>query len=208
MSASTQRTALTLGLLVGIALLLVLVMERMTEPLVARSRAQTLERELAAVLPAPDPARTGDADRWVPDASPDEPDEPDAPRWIERRWLDGRLEAMALSVVAPDGYSGDIELLVGVRADGTLSGVRVLEHRETPGLGDDIERHRSDWITEFDGLSLHTVPARDWAVRRQGGRFDAFTGATITPQAVVGAVHRALRWVERHADALSRAPPP
>jgi len=187
--------AITLGVLVGSALLLVLTVERGTEPLVAQTRALRLERQMAAVLPAPDPGARTVSERLVPIASDEDPV---PPRWIERRWVDGRPDALVLNVIAPDGYSGDIDLLVGIGADGTLHGVRVIRHRETPGLGDDIERQRSDWITRFDGLSLDTVPAAGWAVRAHGGRFDAFTGATITPAAVVGAVHRALRWVEDH----------
>ena len=193
------RTALTLGALVGVALLLVLGVDRGTRSLVESTRARVLERTLVEVLPAAngdEPVRGAPApERIVP--APDAT-EPYAPRWIEWRRIDGRPAGMAMSVIAPDGYNGDIALLVGVRVDGTISGVRVTDHRETPGLGDDIERRRSDWITRFDGLSLDTVPPSDWAVRRHGGRFDAFTGATITPQAVVDAVHGALSWAERH----------
>ena len=97
-----------------------------------------------------------------------------------------------LTPVAPDGYSGEIRLLVGIRYDGSLSGVRVLEHHETPGLGDAIEEGRSDWITRFTGLSLSNPAAPGWTVKRDGGHFDQFTGATITPRAVVKAVHRCL----------------
>ncbi len=91
------------------------------------------------------------------------------------------------------GYSGDIALLVAIKADGELSGVRVLSHTETPGLGDKIEQDKSDWILGFSGLSLsHPQPA-GWAVKKDGGQFDAFTGATITPRAVVKGVYEALQ---------------
>lgn len=102
-----------------------------------------------------------------------------------------------LPVVTHEGYSGEIRLLVGVDNERRISGVRVTEHQETPGLGDKIERRRSDWITTFNGLHLESLPARGWAVKKDGGEFNAFTGATITPRAVVNAVHQALRYVER-----------
>jgi Na+-translocating ferredoxin:NAD+ oxidoreductase subunit G len=104
-----------------------------------------------------------------------------------------RPVASIFTVTAPDGYSGPIELLVGVQVDGQLTGVRVTQHRETPGLGDKIETRKSSWILSFDGLGLGNTPERDWAVRKDGGRFDQFTGATITPRAVVAAVHRTLQ---------------
>ena len=115
---------------------------------------------------------------------------------------DGAIRAVVLTPVAPDGYNGRIRLLVGVRADGRISGVRVLSHRETPGLGDAIELERSDWIRGFRGKSLGDPPAEKWAVKRDGGAFDQLTGATITPRAVVAAVRRTLEYVARHHEEL------
>jgi electron transport complex protein RnfG len=115
---------------------------------------------------------------------------------------DGKVVAVIMNVVAPAGYSGPIRLVVGVDAEGTLTGVRVVSHRETPGLGDDIEAERSDWILGFEGLQLDSHPERDWAVRRDGGVFDQFTGATVTPRAVVKAVHNALIYFEANRDYL------
>jgi electron transport complex protein RnfG len=104
----------------------------------------------------------------------------------------GQPVAMALNVTAPDGYAGAIELLVVVRTDGSLAGVRVQEHRETPGLGDLIEIGKSGWIEKFKDLSLvYPTPAR-WKLKRYGGHFDQFAGATITPAAVVEAVRKCL----------------
>jgi len=100
--------------------------------------------------------------------------------------------AVVLAPVAPDGYNGNIRLLVAVRLDGTLAGVRVLAHRETPGLGDNIEADRSDWIRGFTGKSLNNPKQDRWKVKRDGGAFDQFTGATITPPAVVKAVKNTL----------------
>ena len=97
-----------------------------------------------------------------------------------------------IEVVALDGYNGSIHLLVGIDMDGVLTGVRVIAHRETPGLGDDIETGRSAWILQFSGLSLENPGSEKWAVKRDGGVFDQFTGATITPRAVVKAIYRSL----------------
>lgn len=124
------------------------------------------------------------------------------PQEIYRARRDGEPVAIVMPVVAPDGYSGRIRLLVGIYHDGTLAGVRVLEHRETPGLGDKIEAKRSDWITEFSGKSLDNPEPRDWRVKKDGGAFDQFTGATITPRAVINAVRGALEYFEINRNAL------
>jgi len=119
---------------------------------------------------------------------------------------DGQPVALLLNVVAPDGYSGAIRLLVAIDAQGKVLGVRVLEHRETPGLGDFIEARRSDWIRGFDGRSLGDPPPARWLVRRDGGDFDQFTGATVTPRALVRSVRNALTYFERHRDRLFAEP--
>lgn len=110
--------------------------------------------------------------------------------------------ALILPVTAPDGYSGAIHLLVGIFADGRLAGVRVLGHRETPGLGDKIELAKSDWIRSFEGKSLSDPNEDGWAVKKDRGEFDQFAGATITPRAVVKAVHGALRYFDKHRAQL------
>ena len=125
---------------------------------------------------------------------------------VHRVRLGGRPVAVLLPAVAPDGYSGAIRLLVAIDAGGRLLGVRVLEHREAPGLGDFIELRRSDWIRHFDGRSLGDPPPDRWRVRKDGGEFDQFTGATVTPRAVVAAVRDALRYFERERERLL-APP-
>jgi electron transport complex protein RnfG len=102
--------------------------------------------------------------------------------------------AIIFPVVTRQGYNGEIRLLIGIDQQQRISGVRVTQHQETPGLGDDIERSRSDWITRFNGLGLESLPPNGWAVSKDGGHFDAFSGATITPRAVVSAVHRALQY--------------
>jgi electron transport complex protein RnfG len=125
-----------------------------------------------------------------------------APVTVYRARLDGEPIAAVLAPSAPDGYNGEIRLLVAIRYDGTIMGVRVVAHRETPGLGDKIELQRSDWVTGFAGHSLYTTDSREWAVRRDGGVFDQFTGATITPRAIVKAVYKCLQYFIINRDGL------
>jgi electron transport complex protein RnfG len=108
--------------------------------------------------------------------------------------LNGVPAAVIVQATAPDGYSGSIHLLIGIFADGRIAGVRVLSHKETPGLGDKIELAKDRWISRFTGTSLSAPDDSGWAVKKDGGQFDQFAGATITPRAVVGAVHRALQY--------------
>ncbi len=110
--------------------------------------------------------------------------------------------AVVLQSTAPDGYSGNIEILSAIYIDGTIAGVRVIEHKETPGLGDKVEIRRSDWITSFDGKRPTSIKDTSWAVKKDGGQFDAFTGATITPRAVVNAVKRASLYTQNQHQAL------
>jgi electron transport complex protein RnfG len=126
----------------------------------------------------------------------------DRPVMVYRARKAGRPVALVIAVVAPDGYSGSIRLLVGINVDSTLSGVRVVAHRETPGLGDAIDEARSDWIHIFDGKSLDNPAPEQWRVRKDGGSFDQLTGATITPRAVVKAVRQALLYYRQHQEAL------
>jgi Na+-translocating ferredoxin:NAD+ oxidoreductase subunit G len=123
-----------------------------------------------------------------------------------RARLHGEPAAVILETIAPDGYSGDIKLLVAVRADGELAGVRVLAHKETPGLGDYIDIAHGDWIKNFDGQSLAKTSDDAWQVKKDGGGFDYMAGATITPRAVVKAVHGALKYFAAHRDELFAAP--
>jgi len=126
----------------------------------------------------------------------------DEPVTVYRAYQRGEPVAVLAAPVAPDGYSGPIRLLIGVYADGTLAGVRVLSHKETPGLGDPIELGRSDWVLSFTGKSLNNPDSKGWAVKKDGGVFDQFTGATITPRAVVKAVRRFLEYFQQHREQL------
>ena len=121
---------------------------------------------------------------------------------VYRATKSGKPVALLIQSTAPDGYSGNIEVLSASYIDGTIAGVRVLEHKETPGLGDKIEIKRSDWITSFNGLRVESIKDKRWAVTKDGGEFDAFTGATITPRAVVNAVKRTSLYVQDNHLAL------
>jgi electron transport complex protein RnfG len=131
----------------------------------------------------------------------------DTPSKVWRARKGGQPVALVLEATAPDGYSGKINLLVGVGADGRITGVRVVSHKETPGLGDYIDIAKSKWITLFDGKSLNQPTAIGWQVKKDGGQFDYMAGATITPRAVVKAVHHALEYVATNRDALFAAKP-
>jgi electron transport complex protein RnfG len=106
-------------------------------------------------------------------------------------------------VTAPDGYTTAIQLLVGIKQDGSIAGVRVVNHKETPGLGDKVELKKSDWILSFNGKSLTNPDIEKWKVKKDGGEFDSFTGATITPRAVINAVKQTLVMYDKDKDVLS-----
>jgi Na+-translocating ferredoxin:NAD+ oxidoreductase subunit G len=114
----------------------------------------------------------------------------------------GRAAAAIFVPVAPAGYNAPIRLLVGISPQGVVTGVRVLSHRETPGLGDAIELRKSPWVLQFDGKHLGDPPSELWAVRKDDGAFDGLTGATVTPRAVVRAVHDTLVYFERNRESL------
>jgi len=129
-----------------------------------------------------------------------------APVKVFRARLDGQPVAVLMIVTAPDGYHGDIRLLAGINAAGTVLGVRVISHRETPGLGDPIEAEKSDWIHGFTEKSVHDPGPGGWAVKKDGGQFDQFTGATISPRAVVRTVHNTLLYFETNRELLFDTP--
>ena len=114
----------------------------------------------------------------------------------------GEPRALVLKFNAVNGYNGNITLLAGINSDGSLRGVRIISHKETPGLGDAIEIEKSNWTLNFSGKSLSNPGPDKWAVKRDGGEFDQFTGATITPRAVVDAVRMALEYFETNREYL------
>jgi electron transport complex protein RnfG len=121
---------------------------------------------------------------------------------VYRATRDGMVTAVAFEIVG-SGYAGEIKLMLGVDRAGRVLGVRATQHKETPGLGDRIDPAKSDWITRFGGLSLGSPPVEKWKVRKDGGQFDQFSGATITPRGVVAAIKAGLEFFAAHkADML------
>jgi electron transport complex protein RnfG len=120
----------------------------------------------------------------------------------------GQAVAFIIPAVAPDGYGGALKLVTGVNADGSIAGVRVLSHNETPGLGDKVDLKKSKWVLGFDGKSLQNPSPERWKVKKDRGEFDQFTGATITPRAVTKAVYQSLLYFEANKKALMQYPGP
>ncbi|WP_303783231.1 electron transport complex subunit RsxG [Azovibrio restrictus] len=129
------------------------------------------------------------------------------PSTVYRARRAGQPTALVLEAIAPDGYAGEIRLVLGVTVNGDITGVRVVQHKETPGLGDYIDPRKdknreSPWISQFAGLNYPQVADAEWKVKKDKGRFDYRTGATVTPRAVVGAVHKAVRFAVTHQPQL------
>jgi electron transport complex protein RnfG len=131
------------------------------------------------------------------------------PQHIYRATKQGKAIAAAIETTAPDGYSGKIQLVVGITSSqagaAKVTGVRVLEHKETPGLGDKIDLRISNWVLDFDDQIYNTDVATNWAVKKDGGQFDQFTGATITPRAVVNAVKLSAEYYVANQAAIFEA---
>lgn len=115
---------------------------------------------------------------------------------------EGKVNAVSFRLIAPGGYSGTINLIMGIDKNAKVLGVRVISHAETPGLGDKIEVSKSNWILNFEGQSLQNLTIEQWAVKKDGGMFDQFSGATITPRAVVKAVYQGLKFFKNHQAEL------
>jgi Na+-translocating ferredoxin:NAD+ oxidoreductase subunit G len=131
----------------------------------------------------------------------------DEPSTLYRARLGGKPVALVFETVAPDGYAGKVRLLIALRADGAVAGVRVTQHKETPGLGDYVEvkkdRNKArPWITQFTGMSLAQVADNEWKVKKDGGRVDYYAGATVTPRAVSRAVLKAVKWATANRDQI------
>jgi electron transport complex protein RnfG len=125
---------------------------------------------------------------------------------VYRVYSDDEPVAALFAVTAREGYAGPIRILVGIEYDGTVTAIRILEHRETPGLGDKIVSTRSDWVFQFDGRSLVDPDVTGWAIERDGGQFDQLSGASVTPRAVITAVRETLIYFNDNRDAIFAAP--
>ncbi|MFI8610534.1 electron transport complex subunit RsxG [Pseudomonas sp. NPDC077186] len=198
-SRSMLKNALVLGLFAIATVGSVALLQQATASRIAAAEREAQVRALGEILPA------GSYDNHLLDNRIEVNARELGQRSPQSAYLalkDGAPSALILPVTAPDGYSGAIHLLVGIFADGRLAGVRVLGHKETPGLGDKIELAKSQWIRSFDGKSLSNPGAEGWAVKKDRGEFDQFAGATITPRAVVKAVHGALQYFDAHRAQL------
>lgn len=185
------------GALLGVVTLLttaaLALASRLTGPDIAAAAARDLKQSLAQVLP-------GAYDNDLLQDTLTLPG-PDGAVTVYRARRGGRVEAVVFQVVGK-GYAGPIVCIMGVDRTGEVLGVRVLAHKETPGLGDKIETAKGDWILAFTGRSLADPTPDRWAVKKDGGVFDEFTGATITPRAVVGAVKAGLEFFARERTRL------
>ena len=202
--AYRRRVGYQAGLLGGFATMaavLLLLGDLVTRDTIQARQLEDLRRSLAEVLPAE-----------LHDNRPDQDslrltDQRGVERVVYRATRDFQVEGVALQVTG-SGYAGAIELLMAIDRDGRILGVRVLSHAETPGLGDRIEVQRDDWILDFDGRSLLAPPEPQWKVRKDGGQFEQFTGATVTPRAVVSAVADGLRLFRDNRERLLDYPRP
>lgn len=200
---SAWRSGLTLAVLAAVCTALVAITWYVTAPRIAQNEQAALERRLSPTL----------ADLLYDDnltesvlviRPPHELPGTEAVR-VYRVWSEDEPVAAVFVVQEPGGYAGPIRLLVGVEYSGEVSGVRVLSHRETPGLGDQIEADKSDWLQQFRNASLESPPRGEWAVQRDGGAFDQLTGATVTTRAVVRAVKQTLLYFEANRDFIFAA---
>jgi electron transport complex protein RnfG len=198
------RAALALAGLAAILTLALSTLAHVTQERVARNRQAWLLQRLDALI-APE---AHDNDLFKDRIQLSAPDllGTDVPAEIFRVRKAGRPIAVAVRSVVPDGYRGPIELLTAIRYDGTLIGVQVLHHNETPGLGDAFETRDPQWLQRFEGLSLSDPPQQRWTVRKEGGEFDAFTGATTTPRAIVKGIRRTLEFYSAQRDRLFTLP--
>ena len=178
----------------------VAVTENTTREQIADNERRVLLRNLSALLP------TEKLDNDITSDTQQVPASPllgtESASIVYRARLAGEPVAVVFNSIAPNGYNGKIHLLIGIYQDGSLAGVRAVKHAETPGLGDGIEIRKSNWILAFDNRSLTNPTIENWAVKRDGGVFDQFTGATITPRAIVETVKNTLIYYRENAETL------
>lgn len=201
---SIVKTSLTLALIAAICTALVAATYQLTEQRILDNEKALLEQSLQPALAGVFYDSSVSESRLVLEPPHGLPGKDRAV--VYRVYAEGQPVAALFAVTAAGGYSGPIRVLVGVEYDGTISGVRILQHRETPGLGDRIESSRSDWVFQFDGRSLGDPVVTGWAIKEDGGDFDQLTGASITPRAVINALRDTLIYFDANRDALFSAP--
>lgn len=197
-----SKNALLLAFAACVCVLLVASINQLTAPKIA----QQIELEKLKLLQEVLPAGAASAEILEDCLLLQQPDVFFQPQAKTYRWRQNdTLRAYVIETTAPDGYSGNIQLLAAITPDGTVLGVRTLSHKETPGLGDKIEMRKSSWMDSFRQQKLQTADDKRFAVKKDGGQFDQFTGATITPRAVVAAVKRTALYLKQHPE-LANAP--
>jgi len=198
------KPALTLAAVAAVLTALLALVANFTRDRIASNEQAWIKQRLDALVPP----SAHDNDLLTDSISVTAPDllGSSQPVKIYRARRAGSPVAAVLRPIAPDGYRGPIELLVAIGQDGRLIGVQVIRHEETPGLGDAFESRDVHWLDRFRGRSLTDPPIQRWTVRRDGGDFDAFTGATITPRAIVKAVRNALEYYQRNSKRIFDQP--
>ncbi len=199
-TTSIMPGGLILAGLAAVCTALVSVTHALTAPRIAANEQAFLEQSLAPVLEGIEYDGTLSESTLVIRPPHNLPG--DDPVTVYRVYAGGAPVAALFVVNARGGFAGPIRLLIGADANGAITGVRVLGHRETPGLGDLIEIDKSDWVLQFNGRSLADPPAPSWSIRRDGGEFDQLTGASITPRAVIRGIRDTLTYYENHRDAV------
>jgi electron transport complex protein RnfG len=201
---STLKTGLTLSLIAAICTALVTATFQLTKDRIAANEKALLEQALQPALAGVSYDSSVSESRLVLPPPHGLPGNEAA--IIYRVFAEDKPVAALFAVTARDGFSGAIRILVGVNFDGTVTGVRILQHQETPGLGDKIDSSRSDWVFQFDGHSLTGPVVSGWAIRSDGGEFDQLTGASVTPRAVIKAIRETLLYFDAQRDEIFAAP--
>ena len=199
------KGGLTLAAIAAVCTTLVAATYRLTTERIAANEQAWLERSLLPALGAVDYDGSITDSRLILEPPHGLPGNDAA--IVYRAFSGGAPVAALFAVPARGGYTGPIRILVGVDVAGSVTGVRILEHRETPGLGDGIEASRSDWVYQFDGRSLGDPPAAAWQLRVDGGEFDQLTGASVTPRAVIKAIRETLLYFGTHKAEIFDMPP-
>ena len=198
---SITRNSILLALFAACTTALIAGTQLLTKSDIAEQKRQAEEKALLQVVP-----RSRHDNSMLDDTIPVGPQDVRLGLREEKQIYVAREKGEVIAVIIPatarDGYTGDIELIVGVNRDGTIAGVRALAQRETPGLGDKVDLKKSDWMLGFNGRSLTNPKLAGWAVKKDNGVFDEFTGATITPRAVVTAIRKVLQFAQANRDTL------
>jgi len=197
---SVIKTGVTLATIAAICTALVAATYQMTAERIAANEKELLEQSLQPALGGISFDGNVSESRIVLQPPHELPG--NEPAIIYRVFAEEQPVAALIAVTARDGFSGPIRILVGVEFDGRVSGVRILQHRETPGLGDKIESARSDWVFQFDKRSIGDPVTTQWAIKGDGGDFDQLTGASVTPRAIIKAIRDTLLYFDAHRDEI------